>query len=70
MPGASAHFSRFKVTEIALSEQALGQFDDSKYREESEVFYTVKSNPDLQAPAIEKFEHAGAPPLQARIHSA
>jgi hypothetical protein len=34
----------------------LGQFDDSKYREESEVFYTVKSNPDLQPPAIEKFE--------------
>ena len=30
LPGASAHFSRFRVTEIALSEQALGQFDDSK----------------------------------------
>lgn len=29
-PGCSAHFSRFKVTEISLSEQALGQFDDSK----------------------------------------
>ncbi|MGE4369448.1 MAG: Asp/Glu/hydantoin racemase [Burkholderiaceae bacterium] len=28
--GASAHFSRFKVTEIALSDKALGQFDDSK----------------------------------------
>ena len=34
----------------------LGQFDDSKYREESEVFYTVKSNPELQPSAIEKFE--------------
>lgn len=30
LPGCSAHFSRFKVTEIALSAQALGQFDDSK----------------------------------------
>lgn len=30
VPGCSAHFSRFTVTEIALSEQALGQFDDSK----------------------------------------
>ncbi|WP_332823649.1 maleate cis-trans isomerase family protein [Ramlibacter sp.] len=30
MPGASAHFSRFKVTEIALDAAALGQFDDSK----------------------------------------
>lgn len=29
LPGVSAHFSRFRVTEIALSEQALGQFDDS-----------------------------------------
>ncbi|AXY41649.1 aspartate/glutamate racemase family protein [Halomonas sp. JS92-SW72] len=28
LPGVSAHFSRFTVTEIALSEQALGQFDD------------------------------------------
>ncbi|GLS16856.1 maleate cis-trans isomerase family protein [Hydrogenophaga electricum] len=30
VPGASAHFSRFRVTEISLSAQALGQFDDSK----------------------------------------
>jgi len=29
VPGVSAHFSRFTVTEISLSEQALGQFDDS-----------------------------------------
>ena len=28
LPEASAHFGRFKVTEIALTEQALGQFDD------------------------------------------
>lgn len=28
LPGVSAHFSRFTVTQIALSEQALGQFDD------------------------------------------
>ena len=30
VPGASAHFSRFTVTEIALDARALGQFDDSK----------------------------------------
>jgi len=30
VPGCSAHFSRFTVTDISLSEQALGQFDDSK----------------------------------------
>jgi maleate isomerase len=30
LPGCSAHFSRFKVTEIAMDAAALGQFDDSK----------------------------------------
>lgn len=30
VPGASAHFSRFTVTEISLEDRALGQFDDSK----------------------------------------
>lgn len=30
VPGCSAHFSRFTVTEIALSERALGQFADDK----------------------------------------
>jgi maleate isomerase len=29
VPGASAHFSRFRVTEIALSPGALAQFDDA-----------------------------------------
>ena len=28
VPGANAHFSRFRVTEISLSTQALAQFDD------------------------------------------
>jgi maleate isomerase len=30
LPGCSAHFSRFTVTEISLTPQALGQFDDAK----------------------------------------
>lgn len=30
LPGATAHFSRFRVTEIALDAAARGQFDDSK----------------------------------------
>src|ERR1700761_5779985 len=29
LPDATAHFGRFRVTEIALSDDALGQFDDS-----------------------------------------
>ncbi|WP_448204802.1 hypothetical protein [Azospirillum sp. sgz302134] len=34
----------------------MGQFDDSKYREESEAFYAAKANPDLQPAAIAAFE--------------
>lgn len=30
LPEASAHFGRFRVTEIALTKQALGQFDDTE----------------------------------------
>jgi maleate isomerase len=29
VPGVTAHFGRFKVTEIALTDRALGQFDES-----------------------------------------
>jgi maleate isomerase len=42
LPGASAHFSRFKVTEIALSDQALGQFDDSKILAAAELLADAK----------------------------
>jgi hypothetical protein len=34
----------------------LGQFDDSKYREESEAFYAAKANPELAPAAIAAFE--------------
>lgn len=34
----------------------MGQFDDSKYREESEAYFTAKANPDTQPAAIEAFE--------------
>lgn len=33
LPGVSAHFSRFTVTEISLRDQSLNQFDDSKILE-------------------------------------
>jgi maleate isomerase len=42
LPGGSAHFSRFKVTEIALSTQALGQFDDSKILAAAELLADAK----------------------------
>jgi maleate isomerase len=42
IPGCSAHFSRFKVTEIALSTQALGQFDDIKILAAAELLADAK----------------------------
>jgi maleate isomerase len=42
IPGCSAHFSRFKVTEIALSTQALGQFDDSQILTAAELLADAK----------------------------
>src|ERR1700709_2634035 len=38
----SVHFGRFKVTEIALSEQALKQFDDSEILRAAELLAHAK----------------------------
>ena len=38
----TAHFSRFKVTEIGLSEQALGQFDDAEILRAAELLAHAK----------------------------
>jgi maleate isomerase len=42
LPEASAHFGRFRVTEIALSERALGQFDDSEILRAAELLAHAK----------------------------
>ena len=42
LPGVSAHFARFKVTEISLSPDALGQFDDSKILAAAELLADAK----------------------------
>ncbi len=42
LPEASAHFGRFKVTEIALSKQALGQFDDTEILRAAELLSHAK----------------------------
>lgn len=42
VPHCSAHFSRFTVTEIALSDRALGQFDDSKILAAAELLADAK----------------------------
>jgi maleate isomerase len=42
VPGCSAHFSRFTVTEISLSKQALGQFDDSKIMAAADLLADAK----------------------------
>ena len=42
LPGVSAHFARFTVTEISLKDQALGQFDDSKILEAAKLLADAK----------------------------
>jgi maleate isomerase len=44
LPDVTAHFARFKVTEIALSEQALAQFDDSEVLRAAELLAHAKVN--------------------------
>lgn len=42
IPEASAHFGRFRVTEIALSRRALGQFDNSEILRAAELLAHAK----------------------------
>ncbi|WP_407180931.1 aspartate/glutamate racemase family protein [Bradyrhizobium sp. STM 3562] len=42
VPDVSAHFSRFRVTEIALSDQALQQFDDTELLRAAELLAHAK----------------------------
>lgn len=42
LPEASAHFGRFRVTEIALSGQALSQFDDTEILRAAELLGHAK----------------------------
>jgi maleate isomerase len=42
LPEVSAHFGRFRVTEIALSAQALGQFDDAEILGAAELLSHAK----------------------------
>lgn len=42
IPEVSVHFSRFKVTEIALSDQALAQFDDTEVLRAAELLAHAK----------------------------
>ena len=44
VPNVTAHFSRFKVTEIALSQQALGQFDHDDIIRAAELLAQAKVN--------------------------
>jgi maleate isomerase len=42
LPEASAHFGRFRVTEIALSQNALAQFDDTEILRAAELLSHAK----------------------------
>lgn len=43
LPEVSVHFGRFKVTEIALSDQALKQFDDTEILRAAELLAHARS---------------------------
>lgn len=45
LPNVHAHFARFRVTNISLSDQALGQFDDSNILAAAELLADAK--PDV-----------------------
>ena len=45
LPNVHAHFARFRVTNISLSDQALGQFDDSNILAAAEMLADAK--PDV-----------------------
>ena len=42
LPEVSAHFGRFRVTEIALDQKALGQFDDAEILRAAEMLAQAK----------------------------
>src|SRR5271170_581211 len=42
LPGVTAHFGRFRVTEIALAQAALKQFDDSEILRAAELLAHAK----------------------------
>jgi maleate isomerase len=42
LPDVTAHFSRFRVTDIALSQQSLAQFDDSEILRAAELLAHAK----------------------------
>ena len=42
--GLSAHFGRFRVTEISMADRALGQFDDSNILEAAELLADAHPN--------------------------
>ena len=42
VPDVTAHFGRFRVTEISMSERALGQFDDQPFMEAAELLADAK----------------------------
>ena len=44
VPGVSAHFSRFRVTEISLKDAALGQFDDAPILEAAKLLADAHVN--------------------------
>ena len=68
VPGCSAHFSRFKVTEIALSDQALGQFDDSKILAAAELLADAQGRRDRLERHLVRLARLRRRPAPGRAH--
>ena len=59
LPGVSAHFSRFTVTEISLRDQSLNQFDDSKILEARTLGLVSPYVEDVQQKIIANYRGIG-----------
>jgi maleate isomerase len=57
LPEVTAHFSRFKVTEVALSTSALAQFDNSEILRAAELLAHAKVD-SIGCPSL-RADHRG-----------
>ena len=62
VPGVTAHFARFRVTEISLGDRALGQFDNAPILEAARLLADARVEPALagaNSDATVQFERQG-----------
>ena len=57
VPGVSAHFGRFRVTEISLNSAALGQFDDASGNDDAHVVVQHVDPPEAREAIVDDAFH-------------